>query len=156
MNTEMIASFAIGVLGSLAAAFLFPALQTGVTAALIRLFGWLPVRRRASFSGTWKATWHVDSPNFPPQVVDENVNVRQFGNRLYAKFKAEKLACHFMGTIEDRYITGTWYDEAKGGYHGAFQLIADISTRSHLRGVWIGYSTSGIVKSGAWEWVRKE
>ncbi|HEX3128134.1 MAG TPA: hypothetical protein VH394_12460 [Thermoanaerobaculia bacterium] len=155
MSTALIVSFVVGVLGSLAAAFLFPSLQIGVTAALIRLLGWLPIRRQASFDGLWKATWHVDSPKYPSQVMDENVRVRQLGNRVYAKFRAEKLACHLMGTIEDRYITGTWYDEVKGGYHGAFQLIADISDRNHLSGLWIGYSTSGIVKSGAWEWERR-
>lgn len=151
----LIISFVIGVLGSLVATFLFPAMQDVALATFIRLFGWLPVRRNASFAGQWKATWYVDSPRYPPEVIDDNVSVRQLGKRLYAKFRAGKLDCYLVGTIEDRYITGTWYDERRGGYHGAFQFIVDLSTLN-FGGLWIGYSTSGVVKYGKWEWERKE
>lgn len=155
MNSlELILSFVVGLIASVAATFLFPALQNAVAAGIVRVLGWLPFRQRASFAGNWKATWYVESNRYPPQVIDDSVLIRQFGKRIYAKFKAGKLDCYLVGTIDDgRYITGTWYDETQGGYHGAFQFVIDPSTKD-FSGRWIGFSTTGVVKGGSWEWER--
>jgi len=154
-NLGLIASLIFGIVASLLATFLFPALYDAGVAAIVRLFGWLPIKRHGSLSGTWKATWFVESERYPPEVIDDNVAVRQLGNRIYAKFRASALDCYLVGTIDaGRYITGSWYDETQGGYHGAFQFIIDPATRN-FGGKWIGFSTSGNIKHGRWELERQ-
>lgn len=148
-------SLLLGVVGSLLATFIFPSLQDGFATAISRIIGWLPFRKRRSLSGTWKGVWHVESKRYPPAVTDDFAQVRQFGDRFYARFSTGPLDCYLVGTIDaGRYITGTWYDEADGGYHGAFQFIIDPTTRN-FRGKWIGFSTNGEVKHGLLEWERR-
>lgn len=151
---SLIVSLFVGIVGSLLATFLFPALQDACAATIARLIGWLPFRKRGSLSGLWTGKWHVESARYPPVVTDDQVTVRQFGNRFYARFSTGPLDCYLVGRIDaGRYITGTWYDEADGGYHGAFQFVIDPTTRD-FRGRWIGFSTSGEIKTGLWEWTR--
>ena len=83
------------------------------------------------------------------------MRVRQFGNRVFIRFKNEALEFFARGRIDGgRYLTGTWQDETEGGYHGAFQLIIDPKTRD-MSGRWIGYSTQGVVKEGLWLWTAR-
>jgi len=114
----------------------------------------MPLQGRLNLSGPWQATWHVQSSRFPESVSDSSVTVRQFFNRIYVKFQNEDLRFHAKGVIDsNRYVTGTWSDSIQGGYHGAFQLIIDPKSRN-MKGLWIGYSTSGSVKHGEWVWER--
>ena len=147
--------FFLGVCASLLAAALFPTISDVGSALLARLFGWLPLQGKTNLSSTtWRATFHVQSERLPPQVTDEEVIVRQFGNRVFVRFKTGPLEFFARGVIDSgRYVTGTWHDKTQGGYHGAFQLIIDPITRN-MAGKWIGYSTHGAVKEGLWEWTR--
>ncbi len=154
---QISASLLVGIIGSLLATFLFPALQNAVQSGIVRLFGWVPFRRKSSLTGPWRSEWHVESEKYPPIVVDESATVRQVGTRFYAKFRSKLLDCHLVGTIDSgRYVTGTWYDDLEGGYHGAFQFIVDPTSGKSLSGKWIGYSTTGRVKEGDWTWEQHE
>jgi hypothetical protein len=149
-----LAAVFIGALGSLVAAFLFPAIYTTISSALVRLLGWLPIVQSASFSGRWRVLWTVESTSFPSEVVDNNVVVKQLGRRMYARFQAANVECHIAGTIDNgRYITGTWRDRTEGGYHGAFQFIVDPATKD-FSGRWVGFSKTGVIKQGLWKWER--
>jgi hypothetical protein len=149
-----ILNFVLGVLGSLVAAAMFPRIATALGAMLALWFGWLPFGRSRDVAGVWKVAWHVESPRYAPVEVDEAVTVRQFRKRMYAKFRAGRIDCYVSGEIDGgRYVTGRWYDATEGGYHGVFQLIIDPDT-SEMLGLRIGFSMSGIVKSGRFEWTR--
>lgn len=148
--------FFLGVCASLLAAALFPTISEIGGGLLAKVFGWLPVQGKTNLSKcTWHSTWHVQSARFPSsQVTDKAVKVRQFGNRVFVKFKNESLEFLAKGVIDSgRYLTGTWQDKTEGGYHGAFQLIIDPVSRD-MSGKWIGYSTNGTVKEGLWVWKR--
>jgi len=121
---------------------------------MVRLFGWLPIRGRTNLSGTWFSAWQVESERFPAEVTDEQALIRQFGNRVFVKFRNEQMQFIARGIIDGgRYVTGTWSDRFQGGYHGAFQLIIDPKNRN-LSGIWVGYSMTGMVKHGSWVWNR--
>jgi hypothetical protein len=147
--------FILGVIASLLAATLFPVIAEMGSALLVRMIGWLPLKGKTNLSGTWSSTWHVDSPRFPPSVTDDNSEIHQLWNRVYMQHNADGIKFHANGKIDSgRYVTGVWFDETDGGYHGAFQLIIDPKTRN-MSGEWVGYSTTGIVKHGKWVWVQK-
>jgi hypothetical protein len=148
-------SFFLGVCSSLIAAALFPHITEIASSVLAKLFGWLPVQGKTDLSNcTWQTTFEVESDRFPKKVTDEEVKIRQFGNRVFIKFKTASLDFIARGVIDSgRYVTGTWQDKIQGGYHGAFQLIIDPVTRD-MSGRWIGYSTQGVVKQGLWIWIR--
>lgn len=149
-------SMFLGVAGSLLASFLFPATRNFVMANLVKAFGWVPWRRKIFLGGKWTARWEVESSRYPPSIEDSNAIVRQLGSRFYAKFKAGELDCYLIGTIDSgRYITGVWHDENQGGYHGAFQFVIDPAS-TNFRGMWIGFSMAGQVKSGSWDWHRND
>lgn len=144
----------LGVLASVVAAFVFPVINDLLVAVVARVFGWLPLGRKRSLSGQWKAAWTVESDRYEPRVVDHEVVVRQVGKRIYAKFRDGNMDCYLVGTIESGIITGKWYNEQVNGYHGAFQFIID-PRGNRFSGKWIGFSTSRIVKHGDWEWEKK-
>jgi hypothetical protein len=151
---HIVLSVLLGIVATILGGLLFPGVQEAVYGFLIRSFSWLRLRRRADFAGAWRSGWHVQSEKYPSVVVDEAAHIRQIGNRIYAKSQTPTFVCHLFGKIDSgRYITGTWYDEMEGGYHGAFQFIVDPAT-GNFSGKWIGYSTSGVVKEGNWEWER--
>lgn len=144
-------AFVLGIVASLFAAAIFPRLQGTAWYLIARWFDWVPFGQRSRIGGTWKVAWHVESERYEPVEIDPAVHIRQLGNRVYAKFRAGKIDCYLRGEIDaGRYVTGTWYDATEGGYHGAFQLIIDPSTRE-MSGLWIGFSTTGVVKSGKFE-----
>jgi hypothetical protein len=73
---------------------------------------------------------------------------------VFIRFSVNEAAYLADGRIADsRYVTGTWGDRNRGGYHGAFQLVIDPMSRD-MRGVWVGFSTDGRVKHGNWNWTR--
>jgi len=147
--------FILGVVASLLAASLFPAIAEIASATLARMIGWLPLKGKTNLSGTWSSTWHVQSERFPPTVTDRCSKIRQLGNRVYIQHNAQGIKFRANGTIDSgRYVTGVWFDETDGGYHGAFQLVIDPQTRN-MAGQWVGYSTTGVVKNGQWVWVRQ-
>lgn len=146
---------AASVIAAAIAAALFPAVTAVGTRLLVHLFGWLPITGKVDLSGKWSSTWRVVSDRFPSDVTDNEASIRQLGNRIFVRFKNENMEFLAIGVIDSgRYVTGTWTDKIKGGYHGAFQMVIDPKTRE-MAGLWIGYSASGFVKSGKWEWTRK-
>ncbi len=148
-------AFLLGVIASLFAAALFPAFAELGSNILVRMVGWLPLKGKTNLSGKWTSIWHVDSPRFPPENPDEDAEIRQLGNRIYMQHNADGIMFRASGKIDSgRYVTGVWFDETDGGYHGAFQLVIDPKTRN-MDGEWVGYSTEGFVKHGKWVWVKK-
>ncbi len=151
----VLSTILLGVIGSLIASFLYSPLWDRWVALLVRFFGWVPLRRPARFAGIWKSTWEVDSISYPSSMVDDKVEVRQLGRRIYAKMRANHFNFYLVGTVDaGRYITGTWFDETHGGYHGAFQFVVDPAT-GNFKGVWIGFSKTGAIKHGNWIWERQ-
>jgi hypothetical protein len=147
--------FFLGVVTSLIAASLFPTIAEIGSTILVRAIGWFPLKGKINLSGTWSSTWHVNSTRFPASVTDDSSDIKQLGNRVYMQHRANGIRFRANGKIDGgRYITGVWYDETNGGYHGAFQLVIDPITRN-MSGEWVGYSTEGIVKHGKWTWVQK-
>lgn len=147
--------FLLGVIASLLAAALFPTFAEMGSALVVRWAGWLPFKGKKNLSGTWSSTWYVDSPRFPPSVTDDDSEIHQLGNRVYMQHNADGIKFWARGTIDNgRYVTGVWFDQTDGGYHGAFQLVIDPKTRN-MSGEWVGFSTNGFVKHGKWEWVQK-
>lgn len=150
----IVGTFFLGVVSSIAATAIFPSLSDGMSVLVARLFSWVPTSTRANVRGKWTSTWHVQSGRFPPQVTCSDVKVKQLGRRFYARFKVGNVNFHAYGNIDSgRYVTGFWKDDTQGGYHGSFQLIIDPDSRD-MTGLWIGYSMSGTIKHGAWEWHR--
>lgn len=146
--------FLLGVLASLLAAAAFPAVANLTSQLLVRTLSWVPLRTKVDLSGAWTSTWHVQSDRFPEKVTCESLVVNQLGRRFYARFKVGNVDFYAHGEIDGgRYVTGLWKDKTEGGYHGAFQLVIDLSSRD-MSGLWLGFSTSGMVKSGVWEWRR--
>jgi hypothetical protein len=156
LKTVIASGFVFGVLSSLVAAACYPRLAGLGTSVLAKLFGWLPIKGRADLTNcTWTTTFEVESTRFPKEVTDDQVKIRQFGNRVFIKFHAANLEFFAEGVIDGgRYLTGNWRDRIEGGYHGAFQLIIDPVSRN-MAGRWIGYSSGGVVKQGIWVWTRK-
>lgn len=146
--------FFVGVLASLLAALIFPSLMEFISQMMVRYLEWLPFRKKVDLKGKWESEWSVESDRFPKKVKCTNTNVNQLGNRFYTTFKVGDADFYAYGEIDSgRYLTGYWKDKSEGGYHGTFQLIIDPVSRN-MNGLWIGYSTKGIVKHGEWEWHR--
>jgi hypothetical protein len=147
--------FLLGVVASLLAAVMFPAVAVFGRFLLASAFGWLPIGRKINLNGAWRSTWHVSSPRFPPFVTDSKTRVRQFGSNFFANFEAQGVDMVASGIVDSgRYVTGTWKDRIEGGYHGSFQLIIDPFDKKKMSGTWIGFSSTGVVKNGAWEWEK--
>ena len=131
-----------------------PPLLAGAQALLVRLLGWVPLRKAASFKGSWTVAWHVDSTSYKPVEIHPDVHVRQFGSRLFATLPGRPIEWHVFGTVDaGRYVTGTWKDRSAGGYHGSFQLTVNPADRN-MSGLWIGFSRNGTIKHGEFNWTR--
>ncbi len=151
----IVGTLALGIIGSLIASFLYPPAFDRFAALLVKVLGWFPTRHAPRFAGVWKSIWEVNSPSYSSPSIDEHVVIRQLGKRIYAKSRAGKSHYFLIGTVDEgRYITGTWFDETQGGYHGAFQFVVNPAT-GNFDGLWIGFSKTGIVKHGLWTWERK-
>ena len=121
----------------------------------------LGTSERFSLSGHWIQNWHVQSSRYKPQNPSP-AEIAQIGDKFYATAIAKPVTTKegrpfiIEGEIEGRYITGRWYDSAKGAtYFGAFQLVIDL-VPNRMVGQWIGFSDSGKIKSGEWVWERLE
>ena len=146
--------FVLGIAASLLATFLFPVIQDIVASIAVRYLYWIPFRKRQNLSGKWRCSWDVESAAYPPTVIDDSMVAKQLFNRVYASFEEANATYYLIGAIEsDQYVSGTWYDGNRGGYHGTFQLIVNPANHN-LEGQWIGFSRSGTVKNGALRWER--
>lgn len=154
--SSQIIPFIVGVAASYFFAFTFPGVARAFSAVFVRVFGWVPWRSNLDVSGKWQSIWHVQSSRYPEEVVCEELKLHQLGKKVFGRFKIEGTDFIFLGEIDaQRYLTGSWKDKTKSGYHGAFQLIVDPKNKN-MNGTWIGFSTSGIVKNGDWIWKRPD
>lgn len=96
--------------------------------------------------GKCRLVWTTQSPSFDPRNTVE-AEIWNSGGSIAIVGIGHKGGVRisdylFIGKLQDRVITGTWYDkeDRKRGYHGAFQLILH-PDRKHCSGKWIGYSS---------------
>lgn len=101
------------------------------------------------WSGRWRVTWSVASPDFPAK--------NQFEGKIYRCFDTivaegrghvvdgESIPYAFVGKLSraDSILTGTWFDRrgTKSGYHGAFQIRLP-AAKTIATGTWVGFSDS--------------
>lgn len=139
--------------------------RIGVTMWGIRLFdfalGW--AHRHAFWSGTWEVRWDVKSQYFQPTNTEQARLYRMF-NRVAVRASGTKpdgtrIPYLFTGTLsrDKSILTGIWFDglDSETGYHGAFQLRLETTTRT-AQGKWVGFSyRTSAIKTGALIWTRK-
>jgi len=120
----------------------------------LRSIGWWPGRDELDLRGKWRSTWDVDSSQYPSQVIDNHSRISQRGKTVYGSYRVLDVYYKLEGKIEDdRYVTGIWHSSQRGQYSGAFQLVVDPSGSGRMSGMWVGFSKTGEMKSGKWEWV---
>ncbi|WP_457813501.1 hypothetical protein [Sinorhizobium meliloti] len=126
----------------------------------IKISSWflsrLPVPN--TWRGEWEITWHVRSGTFDKQNKLSTWVYRSFDRvttRTLGTSSGEPLAQYvFIGEIDGaNHLTGIWFDSAdrKSGYHGVFQIKLDRALRT-ATGTWVGFASSGRIKSGKLEW----
>lgn len=151
----------IGVLSSLIAALLIgPVLETIATYKVICILSFLFTRfQDKTFEEPWNQIWEVRSSHFARSNTSPIV-FRKFAQFLTADtynktLNGQIIHWRLVAKISRKtFVTGTWYDLNRSGYHGAFQM----SLAPHMEsatGIWIGFATNGSVKSGRLIWVRK-
>ena len=118
-------------------------------------------RKSKKLSGQWTHNWHVVSKRFPPENITKNVTIKQFGNRISAKYivsdiNGKEYTYFIKGIIEDNnFVRGEWFDLFSGKtYNGTFLLSIDVNM-DRMEGLWIGTSEESKVKDGKWEWTRE-
>jgi hypothetical protein len=138
-----------------------PYLESQFQTLVVRLLGWLQISSKHKLSGKWTHTWHVQSDSFASINIVKSVEIKQFRNRIYAKYKVldnneKEYTYHVLGRLRNgQVITGTWRDVQAGNrYYGCFQLFVDVN-ENQLNGYWTGISNKERIKSGKWEWVRE-
>jgi hypothetical protein len=105
-----------------------------------------------SFGGVWTVEWHVDSTRFQPINTDEVAVRVLFGNVTFTTRTTLKDGsverCVFVGKLEDRTLTGRWYDpkDEGRGYFGVFQVRL-VGTLREATGSWSGWTNDGRVQS---------
>lgn len=105
-------------------------------------------------SGHWQMEWHVDSTRFHP-INKSSLALFPFANVIAGEWQAEttdkKLLTYRMIAIHSpsTKLTGRWFDSVGDdlGYVGGMQLIVS-PTRNSAQGLWLGFSSDGIVKAG--------
>jgi hypothetical protein len=113
--------------------------------------------KRPDLGGTWSLTWVVESERF--ELLNQHrLKLLQVGDRVLGEYRAHKkkgrgsdIHVTLDGTLKDHLLTGIW---AAHGYEGAFQLQVDKDWKT-MTGRWIGPASSGPVKTGLYQWVRK-
>jgi len=142
---DLVIGLIVGILGSIIASAIAPAIFDKIAVSMaLRFF-----RTNASFHGDWTCKWTVKSSRYDAEMIDSAATIRQFMNWIKIEFYAHSSIYVAEGKIESgKYVTGVWRESTTSGYHGAFQMIIDPETKN-LSGMWIGYSTSGIVKNGS-------
>lgn len=116
-----------------------------------RIYGEDPPNLR----GEWDVEWESKSENFPdPKDRHKCSKVYQYSTFIYATYAGKDRRYCMTGKIEERYLTGVWYDKKdKLGYRGAFQLR--IVNSSIMKGRWLGFSsTSEVINSDSYTWTK--
>ena len=142
--------------------FFYPYLDNQFQSFIVRMLGFLRISSKHRLSGKWMHIWHVNSDSFLHENIVESVEIKQFRNRVFAQYEVldknnKKYTYQMLGRIKnDQTITGTWKDVQSGNrYYGCFQLFVNIN-EDKLQGYWTGISNQEKIKSGKWEWTRKD
>ena len=153
--------FVVGIPASMVAAWVLGPIATIFCGFHVtKIFSALrkKVKRDEIFDQAWRQTWCVDSSKFQ-RSNSSPLNLYKImhivaGEATMVTSTGQTISFRIIGAIDsNRYITGKWMDPEAGGYYGAFQLIMD-PTRESAAGTWVGFSSSGTVKSGSWTWQR--
>ena len=159
----LLAGFVLSIPASIIASLtLGPVLDLVARYPLIRALSCLSLNKNTDplASGQWIQIWHVESTKFPPSN-ESRITFYRFRSLIAGDFtismiSGRSVSYRVVGRVEDnRNITGTWFDSRTGGYYGPFQTILS-PTLDAAEGVWSGFSSLGIVKSGALIWQRKD
>ena len=152
---DLAIGFLLGVIGSwIVSILVVPLTETYVHKWIVRLLGSYKQRAR-NVAGYWTQCWEVESDNFESSN-EALVKIKQFGRRVFTSFYAGSNKYFFSGRIDQgRYVTGKWYGEIKGDYHGSFQLHIAPNGQS-MDGIWLGFDSKSNVKTGHWTWKRYE
>jgi hypothetical protein len=150
---ELLWAIVGAVLGLLLTLFVQPFVEDKTLGLIVRKLG-STKRTKQSLAGDWIHMWSVESSNYPP-LNGSPVSISQLRNHISAKFEESGRTYCVSGEVsQGSYVTGTWYDESDGStYHGAFQLKIHPKDES-MKGKWIGFSNSGEIKVGSWDWQR--
>jgi hypothetical protein len=116
------------------------------------------MRRDELFDILWTQQWSVTSPNYP-EDNHSDLKIYRFLNFIAAETGiatvcGRKYQFRIIATMDRQVITGKWMDPDPSGYYGAFQLLMS-PTHEAVNGRWLGFSSKGTVKSGAWVWKPK-
>lgn len=101
--------------------------------------------------GTWKSTWSYIVESGEEKVFDEQVELVQYGSRVKGGNDGKTHQYSLSGNLRNEiYLTGVWKEVRKEQiYHGAFQLMVSPNGKK-MDGIWVGFSASGIIRSGKW------
>ena len=109
----------------------------------------------ADFDVPWKQVWYVQSESFPTENPSA-LKIYRFmhliaGEADMTTALGSKTGYRIIAVLSANKITGKWMDPRDGGYYGAFQ--ANLSpTREEALGMWVGFSKTGVIKCGKWDW----
>jgi hypothetical protein len=107
-----------------------------------------------SLTGRWQQVWNVTRDG-KYEEIPSDADLVQADVRVRASWSALGKLYEMDGTIErGNVLTGRWRDSRVGPtYFGSFQLLID-PLGNEMTGVWVGWSRTGIVRSGDWRWRR--
>jgi hypothetical protein len=152
--------FALGIPASMVAALILGPAATilcGFHAAKLLARAQRRMRPDAVFDAAWSQTWLVTSDTFQP-INSSGLRLHRFlhivaGEADMQTVAGRQISFRLLAVLDasSRCITGKWMDPNEGGYYGAFQVILT-PTRECAEGLWVGFSSKGMVKSGSWVW----
>jgi hypothetical protein len=154
----LVAGGLLGVPASMAASLILgPAMTIMCGFGLIKILGKLRQRviGDTMFDAVWTQDWHVVSDRFAP-ANPSTLRIYRFLHLIAAEAEqetttGESYKFRILGVMDRNIITGKWMDPKPNGYYGTFQLML-AHTHDAAEGKWMGFSSSGTVKSGDWVW----
>ncbi len=158
---EFLQWFLLSIAGFFVSALFYPFIEDYVQTVVVSKLNFLNISMGQNLSGFWTHIWYVQSNNFLPENVIKDIEIKQFGRKIFAQYDVIDVhgKCYtyqLIGKVEKHLVvTGTWKDIESGNrYHGCFQLCIDINERA-MKGFWTGLSQGNIIKTGLWEWKRE-
>jgi len=99
-------------------------------------------------NGKWKFTWQVKNSNSYPSIIEEEVEIFHYDNKLkFIHSIGDKERYMVSGTLINLIFTGFWQDVDQVGYNGVFQMKLN-GNKNKFHGIWVGWSNNGNVNSG--------
>lgn len=99
--------------------------------------------------------WHVESSHFD-QANPSELKIYRFlhliaGEATQSTATGAPYSFRILAVLDRNLISGKWMDPLINGYYGTFQLMLS-HTRDSAKGMWVGFSSTGVVKGGEWTW----